>query len=125
MEESLPRRLVPVNKPLTSSDMKDETIKSDIEETNKSRLGETLARIEKYILIGTKNVLNIDEASIVLGVTIRTLRKMVAEHTIPIYKPNQRALYFKKSDLEDWMLQNRVKPQSEIDSEVEAYCITH
>ena len=77
--------------------MKDETIKSDIEETNKSSLGETLARIEKYILIGTKNVLNIDEASIVLGVTIRTLRKMVAEHTIPIYKPNQRALYFKKS----------------------------
>lgn len=105
--------------------MKDETIKSDIEETNKSSLGETLARIEKYILIGTKNVLNIDEASIVLGVTIRTLRKMVAEHTIPIYKPNQRSLYFKKSDLEDWMLQNRVKPQSEIDSEVEAYCITH
>lgn len=105
--------------------MKDETIKSDIEEANKSSLGETLARIEKYILIGTKNVLNIDEASIVLGVTIRTLRKMVAEHTIPIYKPNQRALYFKKSDLEDWMLQNRVKPQSEIDSEVEAYCITH
>ena len=48
--------------------MKDETIKSDIEETNKSSLGETLARIEKYILIGTKNVLNIDEASIVLGV---------------------------------------------------------
>lgn len=105
--------------------MKDETITSDIEETNKSSLGETLARIEKYILIGTKNVLNIDEASIVLGVTIRTLRKMVAEHTIPIYKPNQRTLYFKKSDLEDWMLQNRVKPQSEIDAEVEAYCITH
>lgn len=105
--------------------MKEETIKSDIEETNKSSLGETLARIEKYILIGTKNVLNIDEASIVLGVTIRTLRKMVAEHTIPIYKPNQRSLYFKKSDLEDWMLQNRVKPQSEIDSEVEAYCIGH
>ena len=105
--------------------MKDETITSDIEETNKSSLGETLARIEKYILIGTKNVLNIDEASIVLGVTIRTLRKMVAEHTIPIYKPNQRSLYFKKSDLEDWMLQNRVKPQSEIDAEVEAYCITH
>lgn len=105
--------------------MKDETITSDIEETNKSSLGETLARIEKYILIGTKNVLNIDEASIVLGVTIRTLRKMVAEHTIPIYKPNQRTIYFKKSDLEDWMLQNRVKPQSEIDAEVEAYCITH
>ena len=105
--------------------MKDETITSDIEETTKSSLGETLARIEKYILIGTKNVLNIDEASIVLGVTIRTLRKMVAEHTIPIYKPNQRALYFQKSDLEDWMLQNRVKPQSEIDAEVEAYCITH
>lgn len=74
--------------------MKDETIKSDIEETNKSSLGETLARIEKYILIGTKNVLNIDEASIVLGVTIRALRKMVAEHTIPIYKPNQRAFRF-------------------------------
>lgn len=125
VEESLPRRLVPVSKPLTSSDMKEETIKSDIEETNKSSLGETLARIEKYILIGTKNVLNIDEAAIVLGVTIRTLRKMVSEHTLPIYKPNQRALYFKKSDLEDWMLQNRVKPQSEIDSEVEAYCITH
>lgn len=96
------------------------------EEVQKSGISETLSRIEKYIIIGTKNVLTLDEAAILLGVQKRTVKQMVADSIIPVYKPNRRAVYFKKSELEDWMLQNRIKSQAEIESEAAAlYSLTH
>lgn len=96
------------------------------EEVQKSGISETLSRIEKYIIIGTKNVLTLDEAAILLGVQKRTVKQMVADSIIPVYKPNRRAVYFKKSELEGWMLQNRIKSQAEIESEAAAlYSLTH
>ena len=96
------------------------------EEVRKSGISETLSRIEKYIIIGTKNVLTLDEAAILLGVQKRTVKQMVADNIIPAYKPNRRAVYFKKSELEGWMLQNRIKTQAEIESEAAAlYSVIH
>lgn len=96
------------------------------EEVQKSSIAETLSRIEKYIIIGTKNVLTLDEAAILLGVQKRTVKQMVADSIIPVYKPNRRAVYFKKSELEEWMLQNRIKSQTEIESEAAAlYSVIH
>lgn len=40
-------------------------------------------------------------------------------------KPNLNRLYFKKSELEEWMTQNRRKSMAELKSEAAAYCFTH
>ena len=103
----------PVNKPSNSADMIDTEIK------------EQLDRIEQYSLIAAKNVLNIKEAAIILGMTVRGVRENVRKHILPCYKPNINLLYFKKSELEDWMMQNRSKSMAEIESEAAAYCVTH
>lgn len=84
-----------------------------------------LDRIEQYSILAAKSMLNINEAAFILGLQVRTVRKMVLEHTIPTYKPNRQALYFKKSELEEWMMQNRSKSINEIESEAAAYCLTH
>lgn len=86
---------------------------------------EQLDRIELYSLIAAKNVLNIDEAAIILGMTVRGVRENVRNRIIPCYKPNANLLYFKKSELEEWMTQNRIKSMAELKSEAAAYCFTH
>ena len=77
---------------------------------------EQLDRIEQYSLIAAKNVLNINEAAIILGMTVRGVRENVRNRIIPCYKPNVNRLYFKKSELEEWMTQNRRKSMAELKS---------
>ena len=100
---------------------------------------EQLDRIEQYSLIAAKNVLNRAalegmgetiketpvEAAIILGMTVRGVRENVRNRIIPCYKPNINRLYFKKSELEEWMTQNRRKSMAELKSEASAYCFTH
>lgn len=86
---------------------------------------EQLDRIEQYSMIAAKNMLNIKEAAIILNMTVDGVRYNVRNNTLPYYKPNAHRLYFKKSELEDWMMQNRSKSMTEIESEATAYCSTH
>ncbi len=79
-----------------------------------------LDRIEQYAVIAAKNVLNVREAALVTGLSVRTLRSMAYDKAVPTYKPNRNLLYFKKSELEEWMTRNRTKSAAEIDSEAEA-----
>ena len=89
------------------------------------QIKEQLDRIEQYSLIAAKNVLNIQEAAIILGMTVEGVRYNVRNNILPYYNPNVNRLYFKKSELEDWMMQNRSKSMAEIESEEAAYCTTH
>ena len=89
------------------------------------QIKEQLDRIEQYSMIAAKNVLNIQEAAIILGMTVEGVSYNVRNNILPCYKPNVNRLYFKKSELEDWMMQNRSKSMAEIESEAAAYCTTH
>ena len=86
---------------------------------------EQLDRIEQYTMIAAKSMLNIKEAAFILGMTVEGVRMNVRNHILPCYKPNINRLYFKKSELEEWMTQNRMKSMEELKSEAEAYCFTH
>ena len=84
-----------------------------------------LDRIEQYAMIAAKTMLNIKEASFILGLSEQSVRNKARSHEISCYKPNINRLYFKKSELEEWMMQNRSKSIKEIESEAAAYCVTH
>ncbi len=84
-----------------------------------------LHNIEMLTLLGTKSVLTLKEASLVLGLQKETVRKLAKKGELPSYKPNRNVLYFKKAELEDWMLRNRQMSNDEIESEAEKYCLTH
>lgn len=79
-----------------------------------------LARLERLLVIGTKEVLTTEDLSLMTGMSKDHIRHLVCERAIPYYKPSGR-LYFKKSEIEEWMLQNRVPTQAEVNSQAETY----
>ena len=70
-----------------------------------SEIKEQLDRIEQYSMIAAKSMLNIKEAAFILGMSVEGVRMNVRKRIIPCYKPNVNRLYFKKSELEDWMIE--------------------
>lgn len=59
-------------------------------------------------------ILSANRAAACLDVSISYLYKLTNRGSIAYYKPAGKKIYFKKTDLENYLLQNRVKPASEI-----------
>lgn len=68
-----------------------------------------------------KPVLNLDEASVLTGISKSYLYKLTSTGGIPCYKPQGKRLYFKRVELEDWMLSNRKATTEEIDAAATSY----
>lgn len=69
-------------------------------------------------LIGQKEVLDIDEAALMMGLSKKTIYTMCRNRAIPHYKSKGgKKSYFKKSELTDWMLCEKVDTLSAIDAE--------
>jgi len=83
-----------------------------------------LDRLEQITLIGAKSVLNLEEAVLFTGLSKGHLYRLTSERGIPHFKM-RRHLYFKKQELEDWMLRNKVLTKEEIDSKAATYVSTH
>lgn len=80
-----------------------------------------LETIERNTLLAAKNVLTIDEVSLLTGLSKQTLYKLTSSHKIPFYKPNSKLLYFKRSEVEEWQTRNRVQPVDEAQSAAQKY----
>ena len=74
---------------------------------------ERLEKIEMLMRISGKSALDINECSAYTGISKTYLRHLTSGHIIPHYKKCGR-LFFKKSELDEWMLQNRVPTDAEI-----------
>lgn len=74
---------------------------------------ERLEKIEMLMRISGKSALDINECVAYTGISKTYLRHLTAGHVIPHYKKCGR-LFFKKSELDEWMLQNRVPTDAEI-----------
>lgn len=81
-----------------------------------------LDRIERLSLIAAKPVLLVEEAAIFTGFSVQHLYRLTSAKAIPHYKKD-RKLYFKKSELEEWMLENRVQTNDEIERQAETYTL--
>lgn len=79
-----------------------------------------LDRIERLAQLGAKNVLDVEEASMLTGFTTGHLYRLTCSRQIPHYKKN-RKLYFKKDELENWMLERKVMSDDEIDRMAATY----
>lgn len=84
---------------------------------------ENLQRLIESQGIYTKEVLNFNEACLYLELSQSHLYKLTSAGNIPYYKPNGKKLYFKRTELENWLLRNRNTTQEEIDSKAADYLI--
>ena len=84
-----------------------------------------LEKIRQLTLLSTKQALTTEEAALFTGLSKSHLYKLVMKKKIPYYKSNGGKLtYFDKNELTSWMLQNRVKTTSEIETEAINYVVT-
>ena len=84
---------------------------------------DNLQRLIESQGIYTKEVLNFNEACQYLELSQSHLYKLTSAGSIPHYKPNGKKLYFKRSELEGWLLRNRNDTQDEIDQRAADYLI--
>jgi excisionase family DNA binding protein len=54
-----------------------------------------------------KEILNFAEVCDYLNVSGSHLYKLTSKREIPCYQPNGKKLYFKRSELDEWLLRNR------------------
>lgn len=80
-----------------------------------------LDRIERNSLLAAKNVLTVEDAAILLGLSPSTIYRWTMSKIIPHYKPNGKLVFFNKKELEDWMMRNRVASEDEIMDEAANY----
>lgn len=86
-------------------------------------LKEALEEIRAYSLLGAKNVLTLDEVSILTGLSKSHLYKLTSSKEIPHYRPNGKFLYFSKDEIEKWMLRGRVASNQEIGQQAVNYVV--
>ncbi|QSS97818.1 helix-turn-helix domain-containing protein [Psychroflexus sp. ALD_RP9] len=65
----------------------------------------------------SKKVLTFKEACLYSGISESSMYKHTHNRTVPFYKPNGKLIYFKRSELENWMLQNRHSTVAELETE--------
>jgi len=68
-------------------------------------------------LLLTKEVLDVEEAARFTKLTESYLYKLTSRQEIPHYKPRGKKVYFKRTELESWLLQHKVKSSAEIKTE--------
>ena len=73
-----------------------------------------LDRIEK-LLLTQKNVLNFSDVELYTNLSKSYLYELTSSGGIPCYKPNGKHLYFKKEEIEDWLLSNKKVTNIELD----------
>lgn len=83
---------------------------------------EQLNKILIYSLLSAKNVLTLEDAALLTGLSKSTLYKMTCSHQIPYYK-RAKMLYFDRAELEAWMKQNRVASEQEIEERAASYVL--
>lgn len=76
--------------------------------------------LEKQNLV-SKDILNFEEALSYLKVSKSFLYKLTSKGEITYYKPNGKLIYFKRSDLDDWMLRNEVSGTNELEDEIDNF----
>lgn len=78
--------------------------------------------ISKKMALCSKNVLTVDEVVQYTGLTKSYLYKLTHARLIPHSKPGGKLLYFRREDLETWMMNNPIATDDELTERALEYC---
>ena len=75
---------------------------------------------QKYIDMIEKEFLTTKETAAYLGMALSYLYKLTSKKSIPFYTPTGKKIYFKKSELDEWMNRGRVATNEENESRAQS-----
>lgn len=80
-----------------------------------------LKEIELKIVFTGKELLNLDEVCLYMGISRSYMYKLTSSNQLTYYKPNGKVLFFDKKDLINWMTRNKIKSKDELNDDVNIY----
>jgi excisionase family DNA binding protein len=83
-----------------------------------------LQQIKQFIKeqsILRKEILTLEEITWYLGLSKSSVYKLTSKREIPFYSPGGKKLYFKKSEIDNWVYESKITPIKEVENEVENY----
>lgn len=63
----------------------------------------------------------LEEAARYIGISKSHLYKLTSEKKIPHYKPQNKKIYFEKTELKNWILTNRNSSEQELEAQANEY----
>ena len=79
--------------------------------------------ISRSVALCHKEVLTLEEAAQYTGMTPSALYKLTSTRKIPFSKPNGKNCFFKRTELEAWLMSNPVATTDELNDRAQAYCM--
>lgn len=83
---------------------------------------EELQEIIEVVKTHSKEVLTAQETASYMGVSMSYLYKLTMRKQIPHYKPLGKMCYFKRNEVEEWLLSNRISTDQELNNKALSYC---
>lgn len=84
---------------------------------------EAANRIAYRVAINTKPILTFDEACLYMGMSKSALYKITSNKEIPFSKPNGKMIYFRRADVDGWLLSHMSATATELEDKAQAYCM--
>ena len=83
-----------------------------------------LDEIKRATILGSKDVLNISECSMLTGFSTKTLYKYTSKRIIP-YSKHGKNVFFSKKQIENWLMSFSIPTEKELGSLATTYVATH
>jgi len=71
-------------------------------------------QVIERLLYSQKSIFTLADVSFYTGLSKSLLYKLTSKRKIPHYCPNGKQLFFKRDEIDQWLLQNRIKTVEEI-----------
>lgn len=84
------------------------------------QLKEIIALITKQNLL-EKEFFTLEEAALYLGQSKSSLYKLTSKKEIPFYVPGGKMIYFRRSELESWIVDSKVDTVDELEASIDNY----
>lgn len=80
-----------------------------------------LNRLETLIIGTSKQIFTVDDVVNYTGFSKSYVYKLVHNNILPYSKPNNRTLFFTKTEIDEWLMKNKSKSISQIEQEAMSY----
>lgn len=80
-----------------------------------------ITRQIKEVVIPLKEVITLKECGLYTGLSASYLRKLTHYQHIPFYKPHGKKIYFKRREIDNWLLTNKSQSRQEIETTASNY----
>lgn len=89
----------------------------------KKEIEQLAAAVAESMKLQSKEVLTLDEAALYMGLKKNALYKLTHNRQIPFSKPSGKMCFFKRTEIEEWMMSNPVATTEQLADQANSYCM--